>query len=192
MQLAALTGMNTVIFGEAIPYLGGSYGDAVLSRWPLVDSDVFLLPAAPNHEKRVAVAVVVEEPETGRRIRFVGTHLDHTSNPSDRIAQAQALNARLLPADMPTLLVGDLNAEPDSQPMKVLFDAGWQPADSSHLPTFPSKDATKKIDWFLRAPGFADGFGKVEVLDEPIASDHCPIVTTWIVVDNAASAARIP
>ncbi|MDP7062360.1 MAG: endonuclease/exonuclease/phosphatase family protein [Planctomycetota bacterium] len=181
VQLAALTGMDSVVFGEAIPYMGGSYGDAVLSRWPIVDSDVFLLPAEPHHEKRVAVAVVVEVPQTGRRIRFVGTHLDHTSDPSDRIAQAQALNARLLPADMPTLLVGDLNAQPDSQPMKVLFDAGWQAADATHQPTFPSKDADLKIDWFLNQAGQGASLKDYQVLSEPIASDHCPIVATWVI-----------
>jgi endonuclease/exonuclease/phosphatase family metal-dependent hydrolase len=180
-ELAALTNMNVAIFGQAIPYLGGSYGDTVMSRWPVVDSDVFLLPAEPNHEKRVAVAVVVEEPETGRRIRFVGTHLDHTSNPSDRIAQAHAINARLLPADMPTLLVGDLNAEPGSKPMKVLFDAGWHAADPSHQPTFPSKDANVKIDWFLNQPGQRASLKDYRVLSEPIASDHCPIVVTWVI-----------
>ncbi|MCP4093239.1 MAG: hypothetical protein GY747_07300 [Planctomycetes bacterium] len=180
-ELAALTGMHAAIFGQAIPYQGGSYGDAVLSQWPIVDSDVFLLPAEPHHEKRVAVAVVVEEPETGRRIRFVGTHLDHTNNPSDRIAQAHAINAKLLPIDIPTLLVGDLNADPDSQPMKVLFDAGWQPADPSHQPTFPSKEANVKIDWFLNQPGQGASLKDYRVLNEPIASDHCPLVVTWVI-----------
>lgn len=181
LELAALTNMSAAIFGEAIPYLGGSYGDAVLSRWPVISSDVILLPAAPNHEKRVAVVVVVEEPETGRQIRFVGTHLDHTNDPADRVAQAEEINAQLLPATMPTLLVGDLNAQPDSAPMKVLFDAGWQAADASHQFTFPSKDADKKIDWFLNQPGQRSSLKNYRVLNAPIASDHCPIVVTWVI-----------
>jgi len=180
-QLAALTGMYTVVFGEAIPYAGGSYGDAVLSRWPLVESYTIALGATPEHEKRVAVVVVVEEPTTGRQIRFVGTHLDHTTDPADRIRQAQELNQALLPATMPTLLVGDLNAQPDSPPMQVFFAAGWQAADAMQQPTFPSAHANIKIDWFLRAPGQLDRVTNVQVLSAPVASDHCPLIATWIV-----------
>lgn len=181
LELAHLTNMHVAVFAEAIPYAGGSYGDAILSRWPVVERATILLPAAPNHEKRVAVIVVVEEPSTGQRIRFVATHLDHTQNPADRIWQVQELNKALLPATMPTLLVGDLNAQPESQPMQQLFDAGWIAADAALQPTFPSAAANKKIDWFLRAPGHSDSMINYRVLNAPLASDHCPIVATWVV-----------
>ena len=181
LELAHLTNMQVAFFAEAIPYAGGSYGDAILSRWPVVESEAIPLPSAPNHEKRVAVMVVVEEPSTGRQIRFVGTHLDHTNDPADRVWQVQELNRVLLPATMPTLLVGDLNALPGSAPMQQLFDAGWVAADAELQPTFPSADANKKIDWFLHQPGQRSSLKDYKVLHAPIASDHCPIVVTWVI-----------
>ena len=88
-ELARLTGME-VLFGEAIPYSGGSYGDAVLSRLPIEAELIWKLPAEPQHEERVAVGILVRLP-SGERIRFLGTHLDHTRDPSDRVRQAQSI-----------------------------------------------------------------------------------------------------
>ena len=178
MELARLTGMF-VAFGEAIAYADGSYGDAVLSRWPILQNENLTLPAAANHEKRVAVSIEVQVPH-GPRIRFVGTHLDHTKDPADRIQQAQALNDALLPATMPTLLVGDLNAQPASQPMLVLLQAGWQAADASLAPTFPSVDPQRKIDWVLQAQGFGTTLVQPQVMTAPVASDHCPFGAIWL------------
>ena len=177
-ELARLTGMF-VAFGEAIPYAEGSYGDAVLSRWPILHSENISLPAAANHEKRVAVLMEVQVPH-GPQIRFVGTHLDHTQDPADRIQQAQALNDALLPTAMPTLLVGDLNAQPESHPIALLLEAGWQAADASLAPTFPSQNPQRKIDWILQAPGLGTTLIQPKVMDAPVASDHCPYQATWL------------
>ena len=176
-ELARLTGM-TAFFGEAIPFSGGSYGDAVLSRWPLMDQEAHLLPAQPDHERRVAVAVTVQPPGWPSPLRFVGTHLDHTRDPADRVAQAEALNALLLPDELPTILAGDLNAQPGSAPMEVLRRAGWREADAAHLPTFPSAEADRKIDWVLVGPSFPLAAATTRVLSEPVASDHAPLLVT--------------
>lgn len=176
-ELGRLTGMH-VHFAEAIPYAGGSYGDALLSRYPFVETSSMLLPAEPHHEIRVAVRGVLQLPH-GRKVAIVGTHLDHTEDPSDREAQARALNRAYLPASMPTLLIGDLNAEPQSTPMRTLLGHGWIAADADLAPTFPSTDPDRKIDWILRAPGFDDSLHAAEVLHAPVASDHAPLRAVW-------------
>lgn len=178
-ELGRLTGMHSY-FGEAIPYAGGSYGDALLSRFPFEESSSILLPAAPHHERRVAVRGVLKLPH-GRRVAIIGTHLDHTEDPADREAQARALNVAYLPAEIPTLLIGDLNAEPQSTPMRTLFGHGWTAADLDHQPTFPSMDPDRKIDWILRAPGFDDELHTAAVLFAPVASDHAPLRATWAI-----------
>ncbi|MHC4824908.1 MAG: endonuclease/exonuclease/phosphatase family protein [Planctomycetota bacterium] len=174
--LADLTGME-VRFGEAIPYSGGSYGEALLSRWPILETVRMPLPASPGHELRVAVAITVE-PDPGHRLRLIGTHLDHTKDSGDRELQVQALLEMLEGDSVPSLLVGDLNAEPGSVPMQLLLTAGWRPSDPERLPTFPSVEPRRKIDWILLGPGVNLQPVAVEALHEPIASDHCPLLVT--------------
>lgn len=178
-ELGRLTGMDAY-FGEAIPYAGGSYGDALLSKHAFVETSSLSLPAAPHHENRVAVRGVLQLPY-GRRIAIIGTHLDHTEDPSDREAQVRALNQAYLPTPIPTLLIGDLNAKPQSTPMRSLFGQGWAAADSDLRPTFPSEKPNCKIDWILRAPGFEDHLRNAEVLHAPIASDHAPLRAVWVI-----------
>lgn len=175
-ELARLTGME-VRFAEAIPYAGGSYGDAVLSRWPIHETVRLQLPAEPGHELRVAVGVVVE-PVEGATLFLVGTHLDHTRDPSDRVRQVETLLGELAGSDHPTLLVGDLNATPESAPMRLLLEAGWTAADPTLQPTFPSEVPERKIDWILMGPGQDWTTLSVEVLEAPVASDHAPLVAT--------------
>ena len=174
-ELARLTGMQAY-FGEAIAYDGGSYGDAVLSRLPVSSHQNWKLPAEPNHEQRVAVSVMVELPN-GTPVRFIGTHLDHTSDPSDRIAQSKSLLSQAFPtgeASPATLLLGDMNAQPDSEPMRIFLEA-FDSAAPDGIPSFPSDVPIKAIDWVLFAPSDAWQVLDVHVLDEPVASDHAPL-----------------
>ena len=174
-ELARLTGME-VLFGEAIPYSGGSYGDAVLSRLPIEAELIWKLPAEPQHEERVAVGILVRLP-SGERIRFLGTHLDHTRDPSDRVRQAQSILEQAFPAGKkvpPTLLLGDLNAEPGSQPMKVLLER-FHSAAPDGIPSYPSDQPTKAIDWVLYTPADCWEVLEVHTIHEPVASDHAPL-----------------
>ena len=174
-ELARLTGMQ-VLFGEAIPYAGGSYGDAVLTKLPMDAQMIWKLPAEPNHEERVAVGILVTLP-SGDSIRFIGTHLDHTRDPSDRVRQAKSILEQAFPADKkvpPTLLLGDLNAQPGSEPMQVLLKR-FASAAPDGLPSFPSDVPTRAIDWVLYTPIDAWEVVEVHTLDEPVASDHAPV-----------------
>lgn len=177
-ELGRLTGMQSV-FGEAMPYDGGSYGEAVLSAWPVVATDVVALAASSGHEPRAAVVVTVQPPWGGLPVRICGTHLDHTDDDTDRVAQAEALVAALSSTGTETLLVGDLNSEPGSRPLSVFEGAGWRPSDPTLTPTYPSSAPTLKIDWVLLAPEATSRVSAVEILDEPLASDHAPVLATW-------------
>lgn len=174
-ELARLTGMQAY-FGEAIPYDGGSYGDAVLSRFPVSAHHNWPLPAEPGHEKRVAVSVLVELP-WGQELRFVGTHLDHTSNPSDRVAQAKALLAFCFPngkRSPSTFLLGDMNAQPGSEPIRLFLEQ-FASAAPEGIPSFPSDTPKRAIDWVFYTPHDSWEVELVEAMHEPIASDHAPL-----------------
>lgn len=171
--LARLTGMVS-IFGPAMDYDGGQYGEAILSRLPVQSAATSPLPHLPDHEPRAAVEITTHV--RGRDVRFVGTHLDHTRDPADRRQQAQRLVEVFGEGDLPTILVGDLNAEPHSDVMAILFDAFSDTSAVNPQPTFPSDAPARRIDYVLVRPAERWRVVESRVLDEPVASDHAPLL----------------
>jgi endonuclease/exonuclease/phosphatase family metal-dependent hydrolase len=109
------------------PYFDGlSFGNAVLSRWPIVGVTEHALPRAdgtPGHRR--ALAAVLDTPYG--RWPVVSTHLDHRFDASaTRQLQCATLlelvdGVRNPPEDgPPTIVGGDLNAVPDSDEIRLL------------------------------------------------------------------------
>jgi len=177
-ELGRLTGM-TSIFGEAMPYDGGSYGEAVLTRFPIVAHANHVLPASQGHEPRAALVVHVRPPGTDRGFLFIGTHLDHTQDVEDRIAQARKLRSLFAPRNaLPSILAGDMNAEPDRIAVAVLEQA-WTRVSTG--PTFPSDGPEHTIDHVFLRPAKRWRVIETRVIDEPVVSDHLPllVVLEW-------------
>jgi len=178
-ELARLTGMHFA-FGKAIDFAGGDYGVAVLSRWPITEAQTHSLPSSPGHETRVALIVRVRVGFTNRHLRLVNTHLDHTSDSTERISQAGRINHLLMDkAGLPSILAGDLNATPDSQPLEILLSR-WTDAttmnDRYPQPTWPSSKPHKRIDYVLVRPASSWQVNHAAVLEKPRASDHRPLL----------------
>jgi endonuclease/exonuclease/phosphatase family metal-dependent hydrolase len=171
-ELARLTGLHGA-FGKAIDLEGGAYGQAVLSRVPLGKGTVHLLPNEPNREQRIAFDVPLTL--DGREVTFVTTHLDHQRDDL-RQMQAAKLNEVFADAKTPVILAGDLNATPDSRPFALLATK-WEMATGDKLFTIPSAKPTKQIDYVLvHRTAAAFKIVEVKVIDEPVASDHRPIL----------------
>jgi endonuclease/exonuclease/phosphatase family metal-dependent hydrolase len=104
-ELARLTNMHAV-YGAAMPYQGGEYGDAVLSRWPVKSSRVVPLPhtPGPQHEPRTAVSATTDLPAGAGPVELISTHWDHTREPSDRLIQAEKVNEAWKDAPAATIL----------------------------------------------------------------------------------------
>lgn len=157
---------------------GGRYGLATLSRLPIVAEERIDLPDG-TEEPRAAEAVTVQL--GGRRVRVVNAHLDWKADGARRLAQARVLREVLVrqPEDVTlTILGGDLNAKPGS-PTLTVFQAGDDGLRrlGPDGPTFPSDAPDRTIDHFLVAPADAGvGAPRCWVVDEPMASDHCPVV----------------
>lgn len=173
--LGELTGMH-VVFGEAMPYDGGSYGEAVLSRWPIVSFEAHALPYQERQEPRSALAARVK-PDSGlAELLIVGTHLCHQSDQT-RLWQCGMLNTLFVNSTLPVVLAGDLNARPGSRPMKELLSGGWIDADAvGDQPTSPSDSPRRRIDYVLYRSADPWKVVSVDVLDEPVASDHAPVL----------------
>lgn len=177
-KLAELTGMHH-FFAEAIPYQGGSYGEAVLSRYPIKAFYRQPLPAEPDQEKR-AVAVASVEPwdDIKMRVVFAGTHLCHESEQT-RLRQVRSIEGNRAYHGSATILVGDFNFTPDSEPYQAMINAGWvdtAAAFDDPKPTCPADQPTMRIDYVFIKPASRWRVIDVQVLDEPIASDHAPVL----------------
>ena len=170
-ELGRLTGMQP-IFGSFMPYQGGAYGMALLSSWPVVESDNIRLP--DGDEPRSALTAVVSSPASGRAIRLVGIHFYRTEE--ERLAQAAALMDRPAGDTLPTVLAGDFNSEPATAVMARLAQE-WRvvPKNGVRL-TYASFDPVREIDFVLLRGGSRLEVVRHWVLDEPVISDHQPIV----------------
>lgn len=174
--LGRLTGMEHR-FGHFMPYQGGSYGMAILSRLLIRSSENVRLP--DGDEPRSALSVTVELPGTGSTLTFVGIHFYRTEE--ERMAQAQGLALHLEGRREPVILAGDFNSQPGSPVMEYLA-RGWTVIDKGEdSDTYPSFGPEREIDFVLLRP--ADRFDVLseELLDEPVISDHRPVVVDLVV-----------
>ncbi|NNF39061.1 MAG: endonuclease [Gemmatimonadetes bacterium] len=178
-ELGRLTGM-TAVFGRFMPYQGGAYGMALLSRWPIRSTVNHRLP--DGAEPRSALEAVVVSPTTGQEIRFVGVHFYRTEE--ERSAQADTLDARLfggVDAELPTILAGDFNSEPRT---RVIDDRArrWVVIDKGEdRLTYSSFDPVREIDFVMVHPGPSFRVLDEYVVDEPVISDHRPLVVVLAV-----------
>src|SRR5690606_24256526 len=81
----------------------------------------------------------------------------------------------------PVILAGDLNAMPESAVLKRLLDfmldsAALSPAEAF---TFPADRPNRRIDYILYNAGSGLTCVDFRVIDEPMASDHRPVVATF-------------
>lgn len=172
-ELARLTGLNGR-FGRQIDFEGGQYGQAILSRFPMSGVRIHWLPGTPDRERRIAVEVDVQVDD--HKLAFVTTHLHHIHD-TFREQQATKLNELFSRAEPPTILAGDLNANPDSKSQAIL-EKQWQaPTPNAPLLTFPAGEPTKQIDYILMRPAARFRVISTEVLDQPVASDHRPLLS---------------
>jgi endonuclease/exonuclease/phosphatase family metal-dependent hydrolase len=172
-ELARLTGMH-VVFGGNIKLQGGDYGNAVLSRVPVLRHRNHLLPCFDKGEQRGVLEVELKIGDVD--LVFLATHLDHRADGRERLASARAINELAVrDADRPALLAGDLNDLPDSPPLTELGKF-WRRSNERILPTVPVKHPRRQIDYILYRPNERWRTIETMVLEEAVASDHRAIL----------------
>jgi len=169
--LAELTGMH-VVFGGNIRFQGGDYGNAVLSRYPVLGSKNQLLPLIGGGEQRGVLAVEIQWPGKAAATRLLATHLAAKRDDVERVASAQAINALIDAAPpLPSILAGDLNDTSNSRTLQTLA-THWASANDAPLPTIPVGKPLRQIDFVLLRPAERWRVVEVRVLEEAVASDH--------------------
>jgi endonuclease/exonuclease/phosphatase family metal-dependent hydrolase len=174
-ELGKLTGLN-VEFAKAIDFQGGEYGQVILSKFPIGKPAVHPLPGKPGQEKRVVAEVKVPA-ATGRpAFTFLGTHFAH-DDAKMREEQAAKVNELFTTGDEPTILAGDLNATPESSPMKALAGHwAFATAPAKDFLTIPAEKPRSHIDFVLVRPAARFKVVEAKVIPEAVASDHRPVL----------------
>ncbi len=166
------------LFGKAMDYDGGEYGEGILSKYSFLKTRNIALPHSPGNEPRAALEIITVL-ASGDTIAFAGTHLDHTANEEDRIAQAKKINEVFALNRYPTVLAGDLNAIPGSTPITILEEIWASSYDKNNPePTYPSDNPRIKIDYVLFYPKNRWKVIETKVIPDSIASDHCAYLVT--------------
>lgn len=178
-ELGRLTGM-TAIFEKNIEYQGGDYGNAVLTRLPVIYHRNHHLPQSRPGEQRGMLEVAVRV--NGSPLIFYATHFDYHSDDRERL-DSVAMFKQLIAAqaNVPILLAGDLNAEPCSevlaQLMEFMTESFKTPATRPF--TYPAENPTKRIDYILHNQHPGLWTVTYRIIDEPVASDHRPILAVF-------------
>ena len=151
------------------------YGTAILSAHPLEDCRNTPLPNHEGGEQRgLAQADLTVR---GSDVTVYNTHLTHRGEWSEhRLMQFEAVNEIVAASDRPGILVGDLNAAPDSSEygtFTTLFDDVWAEVGTGDGFTYDPGNPTRRIDYILATPDIAPVSAEVP---EVYSSDHFPVV----------------
>lgn len=175
-QLADRLGMQVVfapndVVDGPVPR---QYGTAVLTRLPIRSSSHTLLPrGGDGEEQRGLLEVVVDV--RGVAVRVMAVHLESGSATS-RLLQARVVARHVERSAEPVLLLGDLNATPDSPEVTTLTAL----LADSHVGgggfTHPAQAPTDRIDFVL-----ADGRFLRSEVRTTAASDHRPLFVDVVI-----------
>lgn len=162
------------------------YGDAILSKHPFEYVGNLSIPSASSSRYEAMCADVNLSSIYGEDtpVRFVNTHFDYLETIGSKVARkgaAEVIETAFFDGSnsLPAILTGDLNATPHSEPIELLQTKGWVTNTSDkNLLTVPSVKPKKQIDYVMVRPKQKWRIIDVKVIDEPLASDHLPILMT--------------
>jgi endonuclease/exonuclease/phosphatase family metal-dependent hydrolase len=174
-ELSKLTRMDYA-FAFNLPYQGGQYGVAILSRFPIKATEHRLYKNLREAERRGFIRAEVKI--DGRVVHFVTTHLDYQHD-DGRLFEAQQMLAALSDVKDALIVVGDFNDTPAGDTYKLmrsLFDDAWamvRPADDGF--SYPADKPTKRIDYIFTRRSDEIRTKRAWVVNT-LASDHVPVV----------------
>jgi endonuclease/exonuclease/phosphatase family metal-dependent hydrolase len=168
------------VFSNNFFYQGGEYGNAVLTRFPVLNATNLHYQMLRTNEQRGLLQVTLEI--HGRQVVLMNTHVDYRGDDVERLLNVREIIALAAqPAHTPVILCGDFNDTPGSrvhQRLNETFDDAWELAGQGTGWTFPAGDPRKRIDYVWLSKG-----ARVECVEahvpESNASDHRPLVVEF-------------
>lgn len=153
------------------------YGTAILSKYRILSSENHSLTKIGNTEQRGLLEATINV--KGNHLHVYNTHLALT--PAEREFQINEVVKIANQSAGPKVIVGDLNATPESNEMKSLYDHYLDVfADQPTAFTYSAENPTKRIDYIFTSNNIETV--SAEVI-QSLASDHLPI-TAEIVLDR--------
>ena len=172
-----------------MPYVWGPtadsvWGNAILSRYPLVDVEYHEMPNNSDLTLkrgfiRAEINVDSQDAEQdAERIRLIATHL-HSYSAEGRIPQVQAILERWNGQER-TILLGDLNGQPEDTEIVALAEAGLKDAyddsgASGSSYTYHTRNLNERIDYVWVS---SDLIATDYSVRSSQASDHLPVAVT--------------
>ncbi len=177
-ELAKLTGM-TGVFSNNHPYQGGEYGNAILSRFPVLTRTNLHYQMLYTNEQRGALQVTVDV--GGKQLYFLDTHVDFRPGDAERLKNVGELK-QLVAAhhELPIIICGDFNSKPDSttyKAMAAILDDAWVLVSKDPGYSFPADAPDRRIDYQWVSHGSV-----IPVrawVPETEASDHRPVMVEY-------------
>ena len=163
-------------FAPAIDYDGGKYGIGLLTKQ--VPLRLQSLPLPGREEARTLILAEFAD------YIYCCTHMSLTEE--DRMKSFELVKAFTSSSTKPLFLAGDMNAEPESGFIKEL-QKDFQILSNPKQHTFPAPDPKETIDYIATLKQNAKGFAVIsaKVINEPMASDHRPILVELRTVEKA-------
>ncbi|MFE6223008.1 endonuclease/exonuclease/phosphatase family protein [Streptomyces sp. NPDC057854] len=175
------------VFGENVVFAGdGSYGTAILSRYPITSSSNTALSSGGNEQRGLLRANITVH---GVAVTFANTHLDASVSGTIRETQTTEINTILGATPTLTVLMGDLNADPDDTEIQTLTNVyldTWEEAGEGNGYTFNGTTPTKRIDYVLVSNDIVTR--TAEVVDDTASDDHLPVLVNLSLPSGAEPA----
>lgn len=165
-----------------LPYVYGPtegllWGNAILSRYPIVTTELVPLPPDSLRLHRGYLAAHIDIGQ--ERVQIIDTHLHHIGADSHIRQEQVPVLVEGWNGSPRTILMGDLNAQPNAPEMLALADAGLLNVTAEIGPTpsftYYSANPDHQIDYIWISPDLEPLEANIP---QTTASDHLPIVAT--------------
>lgn len=168
--LAEELGMYAV-FGPAISIGPYGYGNAILSRFPILSFTIHPVSSSREHRNFIKGEISIG----GHPITFISTHLGLSHE--ERLRHVEKIVDIIAEETRPLFIVGDFNSTPDSlevKKMRAYVDDTHRKGGSDPRYTFASDNLQYRIDYIFTCT--RSSVIHTEII-ESFASDHLPVLT---------------
>lgn len=195
-----LEGYDFVGVGRDDGKEGGEYSAIVYKedRFEVLESGTFWLSETPSKPSkgwdaaypRICTYALFKEKESGKKFWYFNTHFDHIGNEARKNSAGLILKmmAEINTEDLPAILSGDFNLEPETEPIQLIKNTLHDSKESAEIVSFGS-DGTfngynydekdrKRIDYiFVNDEVEVEKYGVLtDSKEKHFPSDHFPVM----------------